>query len=160
MLHWYPFPTFYQDFLNMGCHILFRILLLDYPDFMTFATLVAILFTKNDFWQFLKCHRTFPCLMNMSNCILLFIRIDFNWFTFFRVMLSFILDLIKYLKWNELLTKGLTFLLVQRTKKIKIGGSSKTSIRAMLIHLNVFKTSLKCILPIGPHHMDNKNHNH
>ena len=142
----------------MGCHILFRILLLDYPaNFMTCATLVAISFTKNDFWQFLKCHRTFPCLMNMSNCILLFIRIHFNWFTSFRVKLFFILDLMKYLKWNELLTKGLTFLLVQRNK---IGSSWKTSIRAMLIHLNVFKTSLKCILPIGPHHMDNKNHNH
>ena len=61
MLHWHPFPAFYQEFLNLGGHILFRTLLLNHPaNVITCATLLAILFTKNKFWKFLKCHRTCP----------------------------------------------------------------------------------------------------
>ena len=50
MLHWYPFPAFYQKFLNFGSHNLFQTLLCNNPVyFMTCATLAAILFTKKDF---------------------------------------------------------------------------------------------------------------
>ena len=42
---------------------LFRTLLLNYSaNFMTCATVVAILFTEKDFWQFLKCPRA--CFFN------------------------------------------------------------------------------------------------
>ena len=46
LLHRYPFPSFYQEVLNLGD----QKLLLRYPaNFMTCATILAILLPKNNF---------------------------------------------------------------------------------------------------------------
>lgn len=64
MLHWYQFSAFYQEFLNLGGHILLRTLLHIYPaNLMTRATLVAI--HKKQFLPVYEMSQDLTFLMNM-----------------------------------------------------------------------------------------------